>query len=46
MGKWDGKVFYWLDVELNVEEAMTAAERLLADLNAVRQKAGSYCPGS
>jgi len=46
VGKWDGKVFYWLDVELNVEEAMTAAERLLADLNAVRQKAGSYCPGS
>jgi len=31
-GEWDGTTFHWLDVQLNIDVARSAAEQLLADL--------------
>lgn len=42
---WDGRVFTWADGSLNVDEALKAAERLLATMVGVRTANPGTAPG-
>jgi hypothetical protein len=37
VGRWDGSIFHWLDVELDVDRAKVASEKLFKSLHDIKK---------